>query len=333
MKKLVIFLTIASIVVAFFAGCGKEVQPVQKENIEKSAHKAESKENKSEDGYPMTVKDGKGVEVVIPKKPERIISLSLGTDEILLSLVDKDRIRALSYLSDDPGISNVAEKAKGITEKVGQEIESVIALGPDLVLLPDWHDESFIQQLRDAQIPVYAYKTPSSIEEQKQMIMNIAHLLGEEDRGQEIVAWMNEKLREVEEKVKAVKPEDKLRVINNNFGYTYAKGTVFDDIVQRAGLINAASEDGLELWIEITKEKIVELNPDMIIIPSWSFDKDLDPSEFLQQIKNDKSLAEVSAVRNDRVVMVPEKHVSAISQYVVLAVEDIAKAAYPKLFK
>jgi len=50
-------------------------------------------------------------------------------------------------------------------------------------------------------------------------------------------------------------------------------------------------------------------------------------------LKNDPSLQTVKAVKNDRIISVPNPHISAISQYVVLAVEDVAKAAYPELFE
>lgn len=336
MKKIAVIITVLIILAITSAGCGNKSSQVhsgQQGKTEENVRQEDNGQVKSGNIYPLTVVDAKGVEITIGKKPEKIVSLSLSTDEILLSLVDKDRIKAVSYLAFDPGISNVSKEAKEINEKVGTETETIIALGADLIFLSDWQDDAFIQQLRDAHINVYTYKTPSNIEEQRQMVMDIARVVDEVDKGQEIVDWMDEKLVEVEKKVGNLKDEDKLSVINDNFGYTFAKGSMFDDIVKRAGLKNAASEAGMEYFIEITKEKIVELNPDMIVLPSWSFDENTDPDQYLQQIKNDPGLAEVSAVKNDRVVMIPDKHVSAISQYVVLAVEDLARAAYPELFK
>jgi iron complex transport system substrate-binding protein len=50
-------------------------------------------------------------------------------------------------------------------------------------------------------------------------------------------------------------------------------------------------------------------------------------------LKNDPSLSGIKAIANDRLISVPNKHISAISQYAVLSVEDVARAAYPGLFK
>ncbi len=38
--------------------------------------------------YPLTVTDSLGTEMVIEAKPEKIVSMILGTDEMLLELVD-----------------------------------------------------------------------------------------------------------------------------------------------------------------------------------------------------------------------------------------------------
>src|SRR5690348_11789227 len=50
--------------------------------------------------FPRTVKAG-DMEIVIPRKPERIVSLSPSNDEILCALVDEKRIAGLSKFSQD----------------------------------------------------------------------------------------------------------------------------------------------------------------------------------------------------------------------------------------
>ena len=89
--------------------------------------------------------------MVIQSKPSRIISQTLGSDEILLRLIDKSRIAALTRYADDPGISNIAEEAAEIPERVTMDnVEKTISLQPDLVILDTWVDANYIKQLRDA---------------------------------------------------------------------------------------------------------------------------------------------------------------------------------------
>jgi iron complex transport system substrate-binding protein len=343
MKKIVVILIAVMMLMGLMVGCGTQAEKAMEQTAaeqektvqeEKPAAEAASEEKKEEPVFPLTVKDANDFEMTLEKQPEGIVSLTLGTDEMLLGMIDKGRIKSMTVYVDDPDISNAAEAAKGVGERLGSEAEKIIALQPDLVLVDTWAKAEFVQQLRDAKITVYVFKTPSNVEDQKKTVLEIAHVVGADAKGQELVAWMDSKLMEVEEKLKALKPEEKLTVLDySEMGYASAKGTNFDDIVTRAGLVNASAQAGMESWVQISKEKIVELDPDVLILPSWFYDKKNTADSFTQSIKDDKSLTDVKAVKNNRIVILPNPHMSAISQYVVLGVEDTAKAAYPELFK
>jgi iron complex transport system substrate-binding protein len=78
---------------------------------------------------------------------------------------------------------------------------------------------------------------------------------------------------------------------------------------------------------------VVKYNPDIISLPSWYYDTNVNFEKLSKSIKDDKALAEVNAVKNNRLISVPYNHLSTTSHFSVLAVEDMAKAAYPELFK
>lgn len=326
------YFKILSLVVAalmfftLFVGCAVSINEKDKD--------AENQSSSANDlAYPITVKDVNGTEVTIEKKPVKIVSLTLTADEIIPSLVDKSRIAALSHLSDDPGLSNVVEEAKDIPVKARLELESLIALQPDLLIVSDFTDQNSVSQLRDANIAVYVMKTPTNIQEVKSAVLEVANIVGEKQKGEEIVAWMDNKLKAVGDKVKTLKDEERARALScDSFLYTYGKGTSFDDIAKHAGVINLASEAGMEFWQQVDKEVIIDMNPDVILLPSWSYEG-FDAEKFTEDFKNDKSLAEVAAVKNNKVFNLPEKHMTTTSQYIVLGVEDLARAVYPELFE
>jgi iron complex transport system substrate-binding protein len=328
-KRIIAIAVILILTLGLFSGCGAQQGSSSNNNQTKA-----SEESNGKSIYPLKVKDSTGYEMTIEKKPEAIVSMTLGTDEMLLSLTDKSKIKALSgKIAEDEGISNVADKAKDFT-KAEQNIETIISLKPDIVFAANWMKKEDVQQLRDAKIPVYCYATATNIEEQKKVIMEIAHVIGEDSRGQQIVNDMDTRLNAVEDKIKSLKPEEKLTVMDydDSYGYTYGKGSTFDDISAKAGLINIASKEGLQASERISKEKIVQMNPDVIILPSWSYDKKQDPVKLAEEFKNDKSLAHVKAIKNNRVYLLPDKHLTCVSQYIILGVEDLAKAVYPQLF-
>lgn len=335
--KTIIAAAITILMIAtLFSACGNKAQQAETDQTTQAqTTQAQTTETeKAVSAFPLKVKDASGTEMTIEKEPAGIVSLTLGSDEMLLGLVDKGRIKALTIYSDDAGISNISQEAKAIPDRVStKSIEKILELQPDLVITDTWTDPKEIQQLRDAKINVYVFATPNNYETQKKVVMELAHLVGADDKGTEITAWMDGKLKAVEEKLKSLKPENKLRVMDYGEMGSSGIGTNFDDIVTRAGLINVVAEAGMEGWPTLSKEKIIEMNPDIIVLPSWYYDSKNTLEGMKNTLKSDESLKTVKAVKNDRLISVPNPHVSAVSQYVVLGIEDIAAAAYPELFK
>lgn len=313
---------------AVFAACGNKAA----QQTETTAATQQEDINK---GFPLTVKDFSGTEMTLEKAPVKIVSLTHGTDEMLIGLIDTGRIISVTTYALDPGVSNVVEEAKKIPNTfTSEESEKIIAAQPDLVFVDTWADAGFIKNLREAGIIVYQFDTPSNIDQQKQVIAEIAHVVGADKKGEELVTWMDEKLKAVEEKLKNLKEEDKLAILDySEMGTTSGKNTNTDDLLTRAGLINVAARAGLDGWPQVNKESVVEWNPDLILLPSWYYNQELTIDSLKNNLKNDKSLADVNAIKNDAFITVPYSHMGSISQFSVLAVEDLAKAAYPELFK
>lgn len=115
-KKLAVFFICVIIACCSCLGCGND---------------------KSENNGTRVVKDAKGYEVKVPVHPMRIVSFSISCDEILLGLVEPERIASVSYLCDDAGISHVVEKSKAVKERIKgtPSVERIMALKPDLVIL------------------------------------------------------------------------------------------------------------------------------------------------------------------------------------------------------
>lgn len=288
-----------------------------------------SQPNQSTVGY--EVQDSQGYIVKLPKKPSRIASLSLGADEIIVGLVSMERILALTYLADDSGISNVAEQAKLVPNKIKANPETIIALQPDLLFIADWQPVELIQILREAGIPVYVYKTPKTIADVKFAIREIAHAVDEEKKGQEMVSQMEQQLLMVQKSLGTVSAaEGKTVVLFSLMGGIGGKESLFDDICQYAGVINGASKVGVGKNEIMSKEQIVKANPDVLIMPMWDYSGKIDINQFKSEIQADPAFQNLTAIRQQQLVMIPDRHLSCTSQYIVQGVADVAKAAYPQ---
>lgn len=293
-------------------GCGKENKKVE---LEKAAY---------------TVTDTQGYKINFQAKPQRIISMSISTDEILIDLVDTKRIVAFSCLVDDPGISNIVERAQAVADRVdGQSSEAIMALRPDLILIPDFVKPEVIQALRDMDLHVYVYATPKSIDDVKQCIRYLAAAVGERERGELMVADMEKRLQTVEQQIGDIPEAQQERVVflRSNGAY-YSPQASFNDVCKHAKVRNALAETGYDKPVYITQEEIVRLNPDAFILSGWNYDGKHDPEQMEQEVLENPGYKTTAAIKNKRVLTLPAAHLQCVSQYIVYAVEDMAKAVY-----
>lgn len=279
------------------------------------------------------VTDKSGRTMTIPQRPVRIVSLSTGTDELLIGLVAPERIAALTYLSEDEGISNITEQAKRVPVKIRATAESVIALQPDLVLMPDWLPLLMAQVLRDTGLRVYVYETPSTLAQVKKTVAELAAVVGEEQAGAKLVADMDAELTAVASALKQVPEQERITVLQFSLmGGSGGAGSSFDDICKYAGVKNAAALVGLGMNEILSKEQIVRINPDLIILPTWDYTGKTDLVQFRRNIEQDPAFQTVAAVKTGRLLPIPEKYLLCSSQNMVYGVRELAKAAYPNYF-
>ncbi len=314
-------LTLVFALAALLAGCG--VQTVIVPEAERATRAAPAETA----AFPRTLTDGAGNEVTIPQKPERIVSLTLGTDEILLSLVAPERVRAVTYLASDSIWTNVSEIAQQVEHTVQSDPEQIIALEPDLVLAATYNNPDHVQLLRDAGIPVVVVLLFDSIDRVADNIRFVAHLTGDEERAEALIAAMAARLEKVEALV--AEAETKPRVLfYSSFGSSAGKGSTFSDIVRRAGGINLGDEALESPFGEISLEKIVELNPDVIITDEFAPE---DNAKWQESFSNHPALANVNAKRNGMIYTVPARHLSTVSHHIVEGVYDVARLLHPDL--
>ena len=281
------------------------------------------------------VEDSTGTKLHFTKKPERIVSLTISTDEILLELVSEDRIAALTYLVDDPGISNAVEKSKTVLARLdGNSAEAILALKPDLVIVADFFKVEMIETLRELGIPVYVYKTQKNIQDVKNSIVELANVVGEPQNALPLLTMMDAKLAQIEMTVNEILESERKRVIYiQTNGATFRPESTSHDICKFAGVKEAALELNYQKNITLSKEEIVRLNPDAFVLSAWDYDGKHETQERCKEIQEDPAYQSIKAIKNHAIVALPGAHMQSLSHYIVYAIEDMAKAMYPEKFK
>jgi len=293
-------------------------------------------DNTADKGKTNTVTDVKGNTVTVPAHPKRIMSVTTGTDEILLGLVETERMIAVSEGLADPKRSNVSSIAKKIPNTVirNPSVETVAALEPDLVFAQEWIPPEKISALRDMGIPVVICKTPRNFEDVRVTVRLIAESVGEKERGEQLLKMMDDELAELKAKIDK-QPEDKkgksIALVSIMPAYG-GKGCMVDDVFAGAGAKNAKALAGNKNGVAMTKEQFVACDPDYIFLPSYDAPNTKE-QKYGQEYMSDPSLQEMRAVK-ERHVMHPWAHyIYNISQNVVFGVQEAAYILYGDEFK
>ncbi|ORT99926.1 periplasmic binding protein [Anaerovibrio sp. JC8] len=284
-------------------------------------------------GY--TVTDIQGTKVNIPAKPKKILTMAMSTDEMMLALVEPERMAAVNTMLDDPTSSNMVELGKKVTTKITYpSVEEIASLQPDLVIVPDWGDLSRVASLRDLGIPVVVCKGPKNLQDIKETITLLSQAVGEPERGELLLKKMDDKLAEIKSKVAEIPASDRRSVVLISLMKDYGgAGCAFDEACQLAGVINGMAAAGLKNGEVLTKEKLVAIDPDILFLPSYNNHGELDINKIRADYVNDPSLQGMKAIKNGRLLEPDEGYIYNCSQDFVYAVQEIAYRVYGDKFK
>ncbi|MBM7583832.1 iron complex transport system substrate-binding protein [Bacillus pakistanensis] len=324
MKKFYSFLLVLLLSFGVLAGCG---QSDSNDGAKKKENPQTVETEKAE--FPVTIKDASDKEVVIEKKPERIVSLIPSNTEIAFSLGLGDEVVGVSDFDTYP--KEVANK-----EKIGGmdfNLEKIISLNPDLVLAhgSSAHNSTEgLQQLRDSGIKVIIVNDAKSFEEVYNSIEMVGKATGEVKKSKEIISDMKGKIANIKEKAAEI-TEDEMKTVYVEVSpapemFTTGKNTFMNEMLE---IINANNMAGnLDGWVKIDQEAIIKKNPDVIITTYGYYTED--PAG---QVLSRDGWKDINAVKNKQVFDVHSEIVTRSGPRLAEGVEELANAIYPEVFK
>jgi iron complex transport system substrate-binding protein len=274
----------------------------------------------SDGSFPRTVRAGE-IDVEIPRKPERILSLSPSNDEIVCALVDEKRIAGVSKFSRDEATSYVAEAARRINVFVDRNAEQIVSLRPDLVVAARYTKIELKGLLAEARIPLIVTTDFRNFADVEANLRLIGKAVGEESRADAVVGEMRRRLADARSRLRPERAGLRaLYLASGNF--SAGAGTSIHEILVAAGLENAAAKAGIKGHVKLAPEQITQINPDAILIAS-GYERD---RGFQQSLENDAQLSAVNAIKERRIVEVPARGVLTVSHHVADAVETLVEA-------
>jgi iron complex transport system substrate-binding protein len=268
-------------------------------------------------GFPKTLVDGAGHTLRLAAKPRRIVSQTLGADEILFALVPPERLVGLSTLARDRKYSNVVAEATRHPAPSIESAEDVVRLNPDLVFVASYSRAETVELLAATGAPIYRLANFDDIEGVMGSIRAIGEAVGEQEAAERLVAGMKARLAAVVAR-RAGHPRP--RVLSYSGGFTAGKGTSFDDMLRYAGAINEASARGLTKFPKLGAEQVLAWNPDVLVSGYLPGEQDA----VRARLAGGPGLAQTTAARKGQIILIEEPRFLAVSQYMVDAVEQIA---------
>ncbi|MBO8142861.1 MAG: ABC transporter substrate-binding protein [Firmicutes bacterium] len=267
----------------------------------------------SAEGFPRTVIDGAGRAIILEAPPQRIFSVGLALDNILLTIADPARVVGVTRYAADPEWSYVADRVAEHMVLVDQlNAEQVLAAEPDIVLAAIWNNPDVVRQLEDLGVTIYLFTDFGTVAGTLDNIRRIGEITGEDERAQALIDEFHRRYGRLAMAI-AGRPRPRVLSLDASWG-TVGPGMTIHDIIELAGGINAAAEAGVRGWQTIDAEAVIRLNPDVIITPSGE--------SWAARLRADPVLEAVPAVRAGRVYAVD--HLEALNHHFILAIEQLA---------
>jgi iron complex transport system substrate-binding protein len=197
-------------------------------------------------------------------KPARIVSLDLCADQLLIELVERERIAAVTHLAADPEVSAIWEKAKGIPITRGAA-EDVLRHRPDLILAGPFGVAPTVNLLRRLKMNVVVAPAASDLDGVHAAVRAVAGAVGEQTKGAAMLAAFDRRLAEIAPAPQAPAPT---AVVYQVGGAVSVGGSLADAALAAAGFRNKADEYRLTRGGQVPLELLAASPPDLIVLGS-----------------------------------------------------------------
>ena len=197
--------------------------------------------------------------------PRRIVSTNVCADQLVLALADRAQIAGLSRNAADPALSAAATRARGLPI-VLDSAEMLLVARPDMIVaMPGQHGGALaaIGAGRAQLVDLPSAETYAAIVAQ---LRQVGDAVGRPARAEALIRRMDARLSAL-----PVRPgRGRVAAYYQRRGYLTGTGTLVDELIGRAGLVNLATRLGKPVLSQLSIEELVAARPDFLILESDS---------------------------------------------------------------
>ena len=281
----------------------------------------------------VTETDVLGSTVTVDSPPQRIISLIPSNTELLFAVGAGSSVVGVTTYCDYPPEARDIERIGDVT---AMSLEKIVALDPDLVLASKGNARELIYSLKALDIPVFVLD-PQSIDEVLDAIGTVGRLTGQEEATRELVEGYRKRLAAVAERIGNLPESERPTVfVGSPFrdeNWTPGPDTFTSAVIHRAGGRNVADDLAPGTWAVYNLENIVSRDP-QVLLSTLGEGQDAGEvrARYLERARSLNGWRDLDAVRNERVVLIPENWLLRPAPRLFQAIETLALALHPNLF-
>lgn len=224
---------------------------------------------------PAFVIDATGKQVAVPEKIERVaITCNGGTTHEAIIFGGADKIVAEPSMKKFPQLLKMFPELNDVVDGGSFDdvnVEVIASTEPDIALV-GVSSEKGNAQIEEIGIPTYVMLIGwAAVDTIKQEFLNVSHLFGNDERGEELVAYWDEKMAQIAERVEKIPAEERTRTVYYLSKPDITKANTGDwgrTWIDTIGATFAVPEEDLNG--DITPEKAIGWDPDVIIIQGGS---------------------------------------------------------------
>jgi iron complex transport system substrate-binding protein len=253
------------------------------------------------------------------RKPQRVASINLSADEVLVAILPLERLVSVTRWADAEGTSNVVARVPPAVHRfVKADMEQLVALRPDLVVVSEYTDADFMKQLERSGLRVHRMLGLNTLAGVRGAILDLGRAVGEDEAARRLVAEYDAKLAELGRRLAgAAKP----RVIYWSGNMTAGADTAIGALIEAAGAVNLGREMGIVGIEPPGAERAFVASPDAVLVGTWPGSN--------EALTGHPLLSKWKAVREGRIVALRTELLVALSQYTADAAWELAHLLHP----
>ncbi len=213
-----------------------------------------------------------------PSAPERIVSIGLCTDQLLLLMAERNQIAALTTSATDRQMSYMADTVGDIPLN-NTSVEEIVPYNPDLIVGSHFAARDTTRFLRQLGYEVKLVTLPTTVEEIYMQLARFGEWTGNQARAANIIKEMKQEIIDIQ--TRYANRSEKTMIIYSPNGYTIGANTLENDVLKHAGFRNLSAEMGIVGFKKISLEKVIAARPDYLQIDNHVYNRNSLASRYI----------------------------------------------------